>query len=116
MGKGPDIKETREFMAQKLLADTIHKAIEKAKIDKPNLKKYYIFITSKLDAFNKGVIRQALKISNVKPPKLINSMCFYVDIEQGKLDCEWVLPIDTDTNDALIGPEEAKLVYNSIAN
>lgn len=110
------IGETREFFAQSLLTDTIHKAIEKAKIDKPNLKQYYIFITSKLDAFNPGVIRQALKISNVKPPKLINSMCFYVDTDKGKLECEWVLPIDTNANDALIGTEEAKLVYNSIAN
>jgi len=111
-----EIGETREFFAQSLLADTIHKAIEKTKIDKPNLKKYYIFITSKLDVFNKGVIRQALKISNVKPPKLINSMCFYVDTTIGKLECEWVLPIDTNVPDALIGTEEAKLVYNSIAN
>ena len=110
------IGETREFFAQKLLADTIHKAIEKTKKDKPNLKKYYILITSKLDVFNQGVIRQAIKITNVKPPKLINSMCFFVDTEAGYIKNEWVLPIDTNVHDALIGPEESKLVYNSIAH
>ena len=109
------IGETREFFAQSLLTDTIHKAMAKCKIDKPNLKKYYIFISAKLNPLVPGEIRQGLKITNVKPVKLINSMCFYVDTTLGKLECEWVLPIDTNAPDALIGTEEAKLVYNSIA-
>lgn len=109
------IGETRSNLAEDLLGDTLFKVIEKVGKDKPNMKQYYILITAQPDKFLTNVLRQGVKVTNVKPPKLINSMCFYVDMKRGSLSCMWILPRDyAGSFDALMGEEDSVAIYNSI--
>jgi len=108
------IGETREAMAEKLLTDILYKVINKTKADKPTLTEYWILITTKPDKLDRRVIRQGVKVSNVKPPKLLNSMCFYVDTRSGGLRNEWILPIDFGgAMDHLLGEEECSYIYDN---
>lgn len=109
------IGETRKNLAEDLLSDTLFKVIEKVSKDKPNMKQYYILITAQPDKFLTNVLRQGVKVSNVKPPRLINSMCFYVDMKKGSLSCMWILPRDYgDSFNYLLGEDESIAIYKSI--
>jgi hypothetical protein len=100
------IGDTRSAMTNDLLTRKIYNIISDAKRDRPSLKKYYIFISAKPDQFLCNVIREGVVVTNVKPPKALNSMCFYVDTISGRLDALWALPIDLGSSvDHLIGDE-----------
>lgn len=110
-----EIGETRAALAERLLSSTLFKAIDKTKKHRPNTTRFYIFITAKQDKFLTNVLRQGVKVSTTKPPRMLNSMCFYVDTKKGLLRNEWVLPLDTgNAHNALIGDEESQLIMNSI--
>lgn len=102
-------------MADKLLTETLYKVIEKTKKDKPDLKQYWILITAKPDKLDRRVLRQGIKVTNVKPPKLLNSMVFYVDTTTGELRNEWILPLDLGEGaDSLVDGEESVAIMQSI--
>ena len=109
------IGETREFLGENFLSKTLVKIIDKQGKTNPSLKQYYIFISAKPDKLLHGVIRQAVKITAKKPPKLFNSMCFRVDTERGILENEWILPLDTgNAYGNIIGDEESQIIAQNV--
>jgi len=109
------IGETRSALGEDFLAKKIEKVINDAERDKPSLKQYWIVYSAQPDKLLWNVIRDTFKVTNIKPPKMLNSMCFYVDVTKGMIRPEWILPMDLGSScDHLIGREHSSVVGDSL--
>jgi len=108
------IGETRQAMRETLLSkklqDIATQAHEERKLDE-----FWIVITHKLDEVIIGVIREAVVVTNKRPPKMLSSMCFHVVYSKGLIEPEWILPRDMPIIEELVGSSGLSSVVNQSA-
>ena len=97
----------REHMTKELTSKLFGLA-EDAHREK-NLDEFWIIVSHKPDMILDNVIREGIVITNKKPPKMINSLCFHAIWSKGLFEPEWILPMElnfevpmTDTRSELV--------------
>lgn len=59
------------------------------------------------------LINTKIVLMSEQPPKMLGTMCWYVDNTRGKLIREWVLPLDRPRDEQFISDEHVKEVFDS---
>ena len=106
-----EIGETRQAMREKLLSEKLYKIAYDAHREK-SLDKFWIFLSYKPDVILDCVIREGVIVTNRKPQKMLNSMCFFCDWIKGVFNCEWILPMDLGVD--IQGSSNSEFVVDSV--
>lgn len=104
--------EIRSSMAEDLLTRKLDEIARNAHKDR-NLDEFWIVISHKFDKILTNIIREAIVVTNIRPQKLVNSMCFHVIWSQGLMEPEWILPFDSIYDGLYESEGQSALVYNS---
>ena len=64
-------------------------------VDKNQHKKaYYLLVASRVNPLNKQQIKTTILMSTFRPPKMLGTICFYIDNRKGRAKRLWILPLD----------------------
>ena len=109
------IGEVRSAMSHDLLSKKLYGIAKQAHDDK-RLDEFWILLSHKVDIFLSNIIREAVVVTNKRPPKMINSMCFHIVWSRGLIESEWMLPMDTvyDIPELAGSDGHSSLVYDSV--
>lgn len=109
--KGQELGETRQAMTKDVMQKDIEPIIQKMKNE---TRKYYILIHAKKVPGNEMVIWKKIIVLFNKPPRMLGTMVFGVDNQQGLLTIEWTLPLDCPTWKIAADSEPVPEVIGSI--
>lgn len=99
------IGDIRDELARDML-----RAVESVVNKEMKRRKYWILVAAK----NVGKsIKTSIQIHNRFPPKMIGTMCFYINNRKGLVDMLWCLPLDVPRPDGIITDETAGKVHES---
>ena len=81
--------DARAMMGKEVM-DKIRKVVDSNQNKKP----YYLLVASRQDPMDQRRIKTTILLSRGRPPKMLGTMCFYIDNQKGRAKRLWVLPLD----------------------
>lgn len=57
-------------------------------------KAYFLLVASRIDPMDATTIRTVILLSSARPPRMLGTMCFFIDNKKGRAERLWILPLD----------------------
>ncbi|MBI9081489.1 MAG: hypothetical protein JEY79_17325 [Pseudodesulfovibrio sp.] len=92
--------DARQMMGREVL-DLVCKVID----DNQTKSAYYILVSSRQNPMDERQIKTTILLSSVGPPRMLGTMCFYIDNKAGRAKRLWVLPLDRPSQIIVPGAE-----------
>ncbi|MBI9073787.1 MAG: hypothetical protein JEZ02_00150 [Desulfatibacillum sp.] len=80
--------------ARAMMGKEVMGRIRKVVDSNQNKKAYYLLVASRQDPMDERRIRTTIVLSSAQPPKMLGTMCFFIDNRNSRAKRLWVLPLD----------------------